>query len=69
MMNVMKNGETMNALEQYINAKQRALILLREAELNLRHDRVEEVSRLLWALLDQLSELSSLLEQAKREVL
>ena len=68
MMNVMKNGETMNALEQYINAKQRALILLKQVEMDIRYDRVDSAARLLWNLLNQVDELVSLLEQARREV-
>ena len=58
----------MNVLDQYINAKQRALNILKQVEMDIRYDRVESAAKLLWNLLNQVDELVSLLEQAKREV-
>ena len=59
----------MDALSEYIKLKQKVLLLLKDAELSIRYDRIEDASKLLWSLVDQISELGTLLEQAKREVI
>ena len=57
-----------DSLTEYISAKQRLLAKLRELELSIRYDRIEEASELLRSLMDQIVTMNELLDKVRREV-